>query len=649
MSDKDPNKAPAYTPEELKGLLLDGLRRTRGDQPGNEEIANRMAGHLNHETGYGRFIFGNNVGNIHGVGPAGSQVVVQSENVNGRQRKLASPLRLYNSKQEAVDDYIRTVQTNFGTLWNAAEFGTREQFVKALKSSNYQTGYSKRSKQLRAERNTLAQIAEASKVKAAPMQGAAAAPASTTITTSMASSTELLVSTGVNTGPEAEAAIAAASAAAPAAAPVTPVAPSAGPPPAAPAVQNTAAPRQGSASIAAPKLKLRFVSFGTLLLKVLGTAAITQDRIGDVQFVFYKMNENSGGAASLNVSEFPIDMSRLQDDYVAAVTKKGGPLGVGEFLSNVISQIHDIRSPIYGLAKYYEGYKFGEAAKRKAAWKDVTPNEEKSFTLPNVGIDIQVGEPVVGKPESGSSPIDLLQSLSTSSKIRRESMGDKSLVMRIHVYDSAYTGVPNIKSDDAPPPTQSEAIAAKEQIQQLLVEKAGTGPDGKPRVTLVDVDGKVSFSFKDASAFDDLVSSYMPSIIVGANGSTIMTISAGSKMNQLIQTAALVGNAPGQSEFGAPAITSRNGLPYVVTPAEVNITMLGCPLVRFGQTFYVNFNTSTTLDGDYYVGTLSHGFAPGKFTTTMKLAPRSGAATFMSDRNVLDRLESLKNYLALSR
>lgn len=405
-----------------------------------------------------------------------------------------------------------------------------------------------------------------------------------------------------------------------------------------------------------PTVQPEYISLGTVLLKTLGTAAVVQDRIKDVQFVFYKMNEKSAKARDLLVSEFPINVSILKKDYAKAVTRKGGvPLAMGEFLALVTSQVHDVRSKVYGLSEYYKPWSQGEPPTRTDAWKDTIAPDEKSFQPPYIGIDVQVGESDDAPANNSGAPRDLLETLSTSAKIRRESMGNNALVMRIHVYDSNYVGVPNIKLNQLPPSdgstsSQVSPDAARNEAIDILTQRAGTNPDGSKRIELTPLKGTgdVKFNFKDATAFDDLLSSYMPTIRIGSNGSTIITVGAGSKMNQLIQTAALVGTSPGQAELGAPAITTTTGLPYVITPAEVNLTIMGCPLVRYGQTFYVDFGTSTTLDGDYYVGTMTHSFAPGKFTTTMKLAARSGAAAFMSERNMIASLDLLKQYLGLS-
>jgi len=402
-------------------------------------------------------------------------------------------------------------------------------------------------------------------------------------------------------------------------------------------------PKQGAA-----RLNPTYISLGVILLKVLGTAALAQDRIGDVQFVFYKMNSHTAGASDLLLSEFPIDMERLRGEYAREVAKNGGvPLSMGVFLSLLTSQVNDVRSEIYGLKKYFKPIaKDGppDQAVTKDEWKDNLPQEVKSFVQPYVGIDVQVAERTSAPSNSGAT-IDLLQSLSVSAKLRKQAAGVYPLVMRIHVYDNNHVTVSNIKTPS--PPFGSEApddAKLREQAADMLAAKVGPG-----RISLDKTSkGVYEYTFKDATAFDDLISSYMPSIIIGANGSTIITAAVNTKMNQLMQTAALVGNSPGMSSTGAPSIVSPSGLPYVIIPAEVNITMLGCPLVRFGQTFYINFNTSTTLDGDYYVGTLSHGFSPGKYTTTMKLAPRSGAASFASGKNIVDQLKNIEKYLGLS-
>ena len=49
--------------------------------------------------------------------------------------------------------------------------------------------------------------------------------------------------------------------------------------------------------------------------------------------------------------------------------------------------------------------------------------------------------------------------------------------------------------------------------------------------------------------------------------------------------------------------------------------MLGCPLVRYGQQFFIDLKTNTNLDNVYGVTRITHTFTPGNFTTELSCKP----------------------------
>jgi hypothetical protein len=57
--------------------------------------------------------------------------------------------------------------------------------------------------------------------------------------------------------------------------------------------------------------------------------------------------------------------------------------------------------------------------------------------------------------------------------------------------------------------------------------------------------------------------------------------------------------------------------------------MMGCPLLRYGQEFFVDFDTNTDLDNVYMSSKITHNIKPGSFTTSLQLKPTyKGSPTF---------------------
>lgn len=61
-------------------------------------------------------------------------------------------------------------------------------------------------------------------------------------------------------------------------------------------------------------------------------------------------------------------------------------------------------------------------------------------------------------------------------------------------------------------------------------------------------------------------------------------------------------------------------MPLRVVPAQLSITTMGCPLLNYGQMFFIDFNTGTTVDNIYGISGLTHTIAAGKFTSEMKMS-----------------------------
>ena len=81
---------------------------------------------------------------------------------------------------------------------------------------------------------------------------------------------------------------------------------------------------------------------------------------------------------------------------------------------------------------------------------------------------------------------------------------------------------------------------------------------------------------------------------------------------------------------GGPDGGTDDGLPLRTFPAQLSMEIYGCPLMNFGQQYFIDFGTGTTLDDVYGVSGVSHKFTPGKFTTNVKFVPLQKFGTFQS-------------------
>ena len=69
--------------------------------------------------------------------------------------------------------------------------------------------------------------------------------------------------------------------------------------------------------------------------------------------------------------------------------------------------------------------------------------------------------------------------------------------------------------------------------------------------------------------------------------------------------------------------------------------MLGCPIIRYAQHFFVDFGTGTSVDDVYYVKTVNHRITPGSFTTSVSLYNRNADGQFESFLATLNKAQKL--------
>ena len=49
------------------------------------------------------------------------------------------------------------------------------------------------------------------------------------------------------------------------------------------------------------------------------------------------------------------------------------------------------------------------------------------------------------------------------------------------------------------------------------------------------------------------------------------------------------------------------------------LEIIGCPIIRYGQQFFIDFGTGTTADNVYAVNGISHSLSSGEFKTSLKM------------------------------
>lgn len=384
------------------------------------------------------------------------------------------------------------------------------------------------------------------------------------------------------------------------------------------------------------------VSLGKLISVFTAEALKSLDGIDELQLYFYQFNSHAGSCAAVNIAEFPIDMPVFLDQYRDHIQRKGNErVTLEEFLRLVIdSQLHDSRAIGYGHRKYFAPY--DPSNKSPALKKGIPPEKYElakgQFIMPAIELYIETVQ-----ASTSLSEHDKLNQIQTSSGNNRAEQYTK--IMRLHIFDK--TNNPYkiadllLQGDDEMSFAEADSEYVKQQsmLNSLTPNEIyNSHTDGDK--LLKNKESK-TVSNKDVKTF---VSKMVPTIVHGMNASSVSSANLASKQDPLLATAQMQALAKGH---GKPQTLSPNGadvggLPLRIIPASLTLDSLGCPMLSYGQVFFIDFNTGTTVDNMYLMTGLTHNISPGKFSSQMTLTFHDAYGKFFSAPKITDYIKSLK-------
>jgi hypothetical protein len=116
-----------------------------------------------------------------------------------------------------------------------------------------------------------------------------------------------------------------------------------------------------------------------------------------------------------------------------------------------------------------------------------------------------------------------------------------------------------------------------------------------------------------------------PSITFGTQFTNIKSVSLSSNTGGAVNQTLLV-NAVKRNRDPTSSQESSGLEDVFVIPGSISMQTEGFPLVEYGQKYFIDFGTGTTMDNFYYVTGLSHSLTPGSFTTNIQFS-YNGSAT----------------------
>jgi len=404
------------------------------------------------------------------------------------------------------------------------------------------------------------------------------------------------------------------------------------------------------------------VSLGKLLLDFVGKPLAKSKRYDEVQLFFYPFNSEAGlmgkiaatagtttaGNPALrgvgregptadtdarNVAEFEIDLDSLEEVLTNVALRKGSlNMTLTEFMSEVISRFTDnTQNPNYGitsLANQTHIYEDGKVAVKSNDAAEAMENKSLSdqtilddisptgtFRKPQLEVSVEARSML---PPVAGLPVDPLKEIT---------------ILRIHVYDAV----------DSPFKLESDLL--EHSNPELLRPIANMGLKTSQKFTMAVTAGIIrplvptgvdtrhlEAAYKVTTRVDKLkkyVQGSMPSIVFGIQNSMIKSLQVRTMHDPLIATANLM-DSKGLDSHLSPLGTEVNGMPALMYPAQIEMTIVGCPIVDFGQHVFVDMGTGTTIDNIYAITGISHTVSQGSYETRLTMWPLSGYQSFTS-------------------
>jgi hypothetical protein len=138
-----------------------------------------------------------------------------------------------------------------------------------------------------------------------------------------------------------------------------------------------------------------------------------------------------------------------------------------------------------------------------------------------------------------------------------------------------------------------------------------------------------------------IIAESVPTITVGSNGTLIKTINYSSEQDAALATIFIIRSRTEGKDPNAANTSAQGDLPMRVTPGQLSMTTMGCPLLEYMQQYFIDLGTGTTIDNLYNITGLTHNFAPGVFTSDIKFTFADAYGKFEGAQNVATKVNTI--------
>ena len=385
------------------------------------------------------------------------------------------------------------------------------------------------------------------------------------------------------------------------------------------------------------------VSFGKLMMLFVGLPLREKFRFDDIQFIFYGFNANAGDAKNKNIAEFQIDVPDFKREFNKHALKRlSNDLPLWEFIEFLNNRyFDDFGNENYGMKDYFTFHVDKDTGAREAKPR-VSRDQNKALNTSREqimdGVEIPDG---VFKIPMIEIYTECLPGIVVANSDRQDTK-DENTILKIHIFDkqaSSYevqsallqasrnnmiASIGNlgnsVNEDLNKHKVEFNDLLAKAHSAGIIEPFGGTQTgEGLPKVYQI-VGGPRKLK--------EFLYETMPYIVYGAQNSIVKTFGA-QTLNQPEQVTISM-NRSGDANPSEPQGVEQGNLPLLMYPLGMNMNCLGCPLLQFGQQFFIDLGTGTSLDNSYAITELSHVIGAGTFETSAKVTPLDAYGQYRS-------------------
>jgi len=386
------------------------------------------------------------------------------------------------------------------------------------------------------------------------------------------------------------------------------------------------------------------ISLGKVLLAFVGVPLAKSGQFDEIQFIFNKINNRAGFVRGLSIAAFPLDYDLLSATLTQLYSKNLS-VSLSTFIGTLgQAQVNNIAHKAYGFSGSYKTDKESGEIEILDDQQDEVDTQlaaagiyDLNFQLPS----LQVMPECVPHADDATKTIlriHVMDGTCTPHQTYAEAINSSRTDSSFFVDSYALSSDNKLFSTDGGvyPRDMDPAVVGAERIADInkMIDVGVLKPvivTPKKEVTVEDqtvaaaykLDLTRLFSSGDPKLAKKFLSEALPMMRYGTSAGMIKSISLSSISDPALATMNTI--AMDDAAGDNPGNVREKGLPLTISPTEVSVDMLGCPIINFGQSVYIDFGTNTTADNIYACTGLSHKFAPGEFSTSAKFTLNIGA------------------------